>query len=93
MFRLCEGPREFYEPQYPKGRNTMNETMSIARSCEEGMYILREGDCLWRVNEEGMVDCVATGHMGVFEQLAFIQQWRTPSRSLLTEFPQQHPSK
>ena len=63
--------------------------MTIARSCEEGMYILREGDCLWRVNEGGMVDCVTKGHMRVFEQLAFIQQWKTPSRSLLEEFPQQ----
>lgn len=64
--------------------------MTIARSCEEGMYILREDDCLWRVNEDGMVDCVAKGHMRVFEQLAFIQQWRTPPRSVLKEFPQQH---
>ncbi len=64
--------------------------MTIARSCEEGMYILREDDCLWRVNEDGMVDCVAKGHMRVLEQLAFIQQWKTPTRSHLQEFPQQH---
>jgi hypothetical protein len=32
----------------------MNDTMTIRRSCEEGMYLLREGDCLWRVNEDGI---------------------------------------
>ena len=57
----------------------MNRTMAIARSCEEGMYILREDECLWRVNEDGMVDCAAQGHTNVFDLLAFIQQWKTSS--------------
>ena len=58
----------------------MNDTMAIARSSEEGMYLLREGDCLWRVNEEGMVDCTAHGHTHVFEFLARIQEGDPPSR-------------
>lgn len=70
-----------------------NPVMTIARSYEEKMYILRENDCLWRIHEDGMVDCVAKGPMRVFEQLAFIQQWRTPVRSSLEEFPQQHGSR
>lgn len=57
----------------------MNDTMSIARSLEEGMYILREGEYLWRVNEEGEVECTAQGHPRVFELLAFIQHWKTSS--------------
>lgn len=65
----------------------MNDTMTITRSIEEGMYILREGDCLWRVNEDGEVDCMAKGLTRVLEQLAFIQQWKTPSRRLLQEYP------
>ena len=69
----------------------MNNTMAIARSCEEGMYILREGDCLWRVNEEGEVDCMAQGLTRVFEQLAFIQQWKGLSPRLLQEYPLQDP--
>jgi len=55
----------------------MNDTMAIARSCEEGMYILREGDSLWRVNEDGMIDCDAQGHTSVFKLLTFIQEWKT----------------
>jgi len=70
----------------------MNEPMAIARSCEEGMYILREGDCLWRVNEDGMVDCIAKGHTRVFELLTFIQQWKTPSLRLFQKYPLQGPS-
>ena len=57
----------------------MNDTMTIRRSCEEGMYLLREDDCLWRVNEDGIVDCLASGHTRVFELLTFLQQWKTPS--------------
>ena len=52
----------------------MNGTMTIRRSCEEGMYLLREGERLWRVNEDGIVDCVAQGHSHVFELLATVQQ-------------------
>lgn len=57
----------------------MNDTMAIARSCEEGMYILREGNCLWQVNEDGTIDCTAEGHTSVFNLLTFIQQWKTSS--------------
>ena len=70
----------------------MNDTMAIARSCEEGMYILREGDCLWRVNEDGIIDCTAQGHTSVFELLTFIQQWKTPSLRLFQKYPLQGPS-
>ena len=69
----------------------MNETMAIARSCEEGMYLLREGEYLWRVDEDGMVDCAAQGHTNVFGLLAFIQQWKTPSPQLLQEYAQEDP--
>jgi hypothetical protein len=67
----------------------MNDTMAIRRSCEEGMYLLREGDCLWRVNEDGIVDCTAQGHTRAFELLTFLQQWKTPSRRLSQKFPLQ----
>ena len=60
----------------------MKDTMAIARSCEEGMYILREGDYLWRVNEDGGIDCTAQGHNSVFELLTRLQQWKTPSRQV-----------
>lgn len=67
----------------------MYETMSIRRSSEEGKYLLREGDCLWRVNEDGMVDCTSQGHSEVFELLTYIQQLKTPSLRLLQENPLQ----
>ena len=67
----------------------MNDTMTIRRSCEEGMYLLREGDCLWRVNEDGIVDCIASGHTGVFELLTKIQQCKIPSRGLFQNYPRQ----
>jgi len=57
----------------------MNDTMAIARSCEEGMYILREDDYLWRMNEDGVIDCTAQGHIRIFELLTLIQQWKTSS--------------
>ena len=69
----------------------MNDTMAIARSCEEGMYILREGECLWRVNEDGVIDCTAQGHIRIFELLSFIQQWKTSSRPLFQEYPWEDP--
>ena len=65
----------------------MNDTMSISRSCEEGMYLLREGDCLWRVNEDGIVDCIASGHTRIFELLTKLQQWKTLSRGLFQNYP------
>ena len=67
----------------------MNDTMTISRSCEEGMYLLREGDSLWRVDEDGMVDCTAQGHIRVFEFLTFIHQWKTPIRRLFQKYPLQ----
>ena len=70
----------------------MDDIMSITRSLEKGMYILREGDCLWRIDEKGRVEDMATGLTRVFEQLAFIQQWKTPSRGIFEEHPQQDPS-
>lgn len=67
----------------------MNKTMAIRRSCEDGMYLLREGDCLWRVNEDGMVDCTAQGHTCVFELLTRLQQWKAPSHRLFQNYPLQ----
>ncbi len=60
----------------------MNEIMSVRRSSEEGKYLLQEGDCLWRVDQDGMVDCMAQGHTEVFEFLTYIQQWKMPSLKL-----------
>ena len=70
----------------------MNDTMSISPSSEDGMYLLREGESLWRVNEDGVIDCMAQGHSHVFELLSRLQQWKTPSRSLLQNPPMQDPS-
>ena len=54
----------------------MNETMGIARSSEEGMYLLRDGECLWRVDQDGKVDCTAQGKAGAFLLLKFVQEWK-----------------
>jgi len=70
----------------------MYDTMSISRSCEEGMYLLREGDSLWRVNEDGRIDCIASGHTCVFELLNFLQQWKTQSLRPFQNYPLQDPS-
>jgi hypothetical protein len=70
----------------------MNDTITIRRSGEEGMYLLREGARLWRVNEDGVVDCAAQGHSHVFELLARVQQWRTPSRRIFKDYHLQDPS-
>ena len=67
----------------------MSDTMTIRRSCEEGMYLLREGDCLWRVDEDGIVDCIASGHTRIFELLTFLQQWKPLSRRLFQNYPRQ----
>lgn len=69
----------------------MNDPMAISRSSEEGMYLLREGEYVWRVDEDGRVDCAVLGDPTVFELLTFIQQWKTPSRRLLQEYPWQDP--
>lgn len=71
----------------------MNDIMAISRSCEEGMYLLRDGEYLWKVNEEGSVDCAILGHTNASELLTFIQQWKNPSRRLLQEYPGQDPLK
>jgi len=70
----------------------MNDTMTIRRSCEEGMYLLREGDCLWRVNEDGIVDCIASGHTRVFDLLIQLQQWKTPTHRRFLNYPLQDTS-
>ena len=70
----------------------MNDTMAIARSSEEGMYLFREGDCLWRINEDGMIDCTPHGHAHVFEFLARIQEWNSPSRRIFQSDPLQESS-
>jgi hypothetical protein len=82
LFWLRQGLSQFHEPQFSKEGSEMNDTMAIARSREEGMYILREGDCLWRVNEDGMVDRTAQGHTSVFKLLALIQEWKSSSGQL-----------
>ena len=43
----------------------MNDTITISRSLEEGKYILRDGECWWRVNADGAVECTAQGHARV----------------------------
>lgn len=64
----------------------MSDTMTIGRSCEEVMYLLREGEYLWRVNEDGIVDGIAQGHTRDFDLLTSFQQWETPSRRLLQKY-------
>ncbi|MDR4460758.1 MAG: hypothetical protein MRJ67_15295 [Nitrospirales bacterium] len=65
----------------------MNGTMAISRSHEEGMYLLREGDYVWRVTEDGKVDCAILGDPTACELLTFIQNWKTPSRRIFQEYP------
>ncbi len=67
----------------------MNVTMAISRSCETGKYLVREGDRMWRMDENGKVDCTASGPPTLFELLHFLQRWKTPSLCLLQEYPQQ----
>lgn len=78
---------EFYELRLLKERQKMNDTMTIRRSCEEGMYLLREGDDVWRVNEDGKVDCAVLGDTTACELLTFIQKWKTPSRRIFQDYP------
>jgi hypothetical protein len=70
----------------------MNDTMSIARSLEEGMYILLEGEYLWRVNEDGEIDCTAQGPTCVFNLLTLIQQWKTSTGQSDDHPPLEDPS-
>lgn len=65
----------------------MDDTMTISRSCEEGMYLLREDDYVWRVNEDGEVDCAVLGNPTAFELLTFIQKWKIPSRRIFQDYP------
>lgn len=60
----------------------MKSRITISRTFEESMYILREGDCLWRVDEDGGLDSSVRGLTSTVEQLAFIQQWKIPSRRI-----------
>lgn len=64
----------------------MNDSMAIRRSCEEGMYLLREGNVFWRVNKDGVVDCTAKGHSEALEFLTSLRQGRTPSRRLVQHY-------
>jgi len=70
----------------------MNTAMAISRSCEEGMYLFRENHCVWRVNEEGVIDCAAQGPLGLFELLRFLQQWKAPTRRIFLNYPLQESS-
>jgi len=65
----------------------MSESMAISRSCEEKMYLLREGDCVWRVNENGKIDCTAKGPTPLFELLHFLQEWKIPPSRLFLNYP------
>ena len=60
----------------------MNDTMAIRRSCEEGMYLLREGDCLCRVNEDGVdAHFQKTAILSIIQQSHTAKnpyQWRSP---------------
>jgi hypothetical protein len=71
----------------------MNDTMAIRRSCEEGMYLFREGNRVWRVNENGEIDCVTQGATRLLELLYFLQEWTTPSRRRFLNYPLQEWSK
>ncbi len=51
----------------------MNQGMAISRSCEEEMYLLRDEDWIWRVYENGAIDCTAQGSIRLFEVLDFLQ--------------------
>ena len=70
----------------------INVFMAIRRSCEEGKYLLIEGDCVWRVCEAGKIDCSVSGSTTIFELLNFLQTWKTPSRRLLQHYPLQDTS-
>ncbi len=67
----------------------MNQAMGISRSCEEGMYLLREGDGIWRVHKNGAIDCAAQGSTRLFEVLDFLQKWKTSSRRTFLNYPLQ----
>lgn len=65
----------------------MMSRMTISRTFEEGMYIIREDDCLWRIDEDGRLDSSVRGLTSTIEQLAYIQQWRIPSRRIFRAYP------
>ncbi len=65
----------------------MNRVMAISRSCEEGWYLLREDDYIWRVKENGKIDCAAQGSARLLELLDFLQKWKTPSRRIFLNYP------
>ncbi len=66
--------------------------MAIRRSSEEGKYLLLEGNRVWRVGEDGRIDCSASGSKKIFELLNFLQSWKTPSRRRLQHYPLQDSS-
>ncbi|MEX2494289.1 MAG: hypothetical protein WD425_21325 [Nitrospirales bacterium] len=65
----------------------MSDIMTIRRSCEEGMYLLPEGDCLWRMNDAGEIECAAQMPPRLLELLYFLQEWITPSRRRFLNYP------
>ncbi len=67
----------------------MNDIMSVRRSCEAGRFLLREGDCVWRTDKDGKVDCTASGPSTMFELLNFLQTCKNPPLRLFQEFPLQ----
>ncbi|MCA9471570.1 MAG: hypothetical protein MRJ96_08285 [Nitrospirales bacterium] len=54
----------------------MIETMGIARSSEAEMYLLRDGECLWRIDHNGQVECTAQGKASVFTFLYRVREWK-----------------
>jgi hypothetical protein len=70
----------------------MNDTMTIRRSCEQGMYLLREAECFWRVNKDGEIDCAVQGPTRLSELLHFLQEWKAPTRRIFINYPLQESS-
>ncbi|GJL68949.1 MAG: hypothetical protein NPIRA06_15840 [Nitrospirales bacterium] len=77
MFGLHQRVNKFREQQplnVLKKRQEVNDTMTISRSRKEGMFLLRKGDYVWRVHEDGKVDCARPGDATALERLSFIQR-------------------
>jgi hypothetical protein len=77
----------FPELQRLMEEKEMNNTMTISLLQEEGIYLLREGDEVLRVNKDGEVECTNTEDPPAFQLLPFIQKWKTPSRRIFQEYP------
>ncbi len=70
----------------------MNDSMAIRRSCESGKYLLREGNYVWRMDENGKVDCTANVPTTMFKLLNFLQTCKSPYPRLLQYDPHQDTS-